>query len=143
MSNVSLFLDMGLQPSSAPLWLPSAATLKEIIVEEGMNSVLLEHKNFEGKPLALMCDKGDESKGRDGAHFPKLVIQYNNVNGKVRLACISIETAGNSSKEAAEGINHALLKFNSNGRIKFVAQGSDAGGGGGRLISIQLPVCCG
>ena len=43
---------------------------------------------------------------------------------------MSIETAGNSSKEAAEGINHALLKFDGNGRVKFVAQGSDAGGGG-------------
>ena len=77
-----------------------------------------------------MCDKGDGSKGRDGANFPKLVIQYNFANEKVRVVCISIETAGNSSKEAAEGINHALLKFDGNGRVKFVAQGSDAGGGG-------------
>ena len=62
MSNASLFLDMGLQSSSAPLWSPSAATLKEIIVEEAINSVVLEQKNFEGKPSALMCDKGAKSK---------------------------------------------------------------------------------
>ena len=46
MSNASLFLDMGLQPSSAPLWSPSAATLKKIIIDEAINSILLEEKKL-------------------------------------------------------------------------------------------------
>ena len=50
---------------------------------------------------------------------------------RVRVMCIGIESAGNDSEEAAKGIDHSLLKFDSpQKRVKVSTQGTDAGGGG-------------
>ena len=78
-----------------------------------------------------MCDKGDGSKGRDGANFVKLLAYWDEENKKVRLVSIGIDGAGNSSQEAAAGIDFSLLPFNHNDfRVVLIGQCTDAGGGG-------------
>ena len=77
-----------------------------------------------------MCDKGDGSKGRDGANFVKLLAYWDEENKKVRVVSIGIDGAGNSSQEAAAGIDFSLLPFDHNDfRVVLIGQCTDAGGG--------------
>ena len=104
-SFASLLLDCGVEVSNIPYICPSAATLKNIIFEEAANTILLEREVFKASPLSLMCDKGDGSKGRDGENFVKLLAYWDEENKKVRVVSIGIDGAGNSSQEAAKGID--------------------------------------
>ena len=51
----------------------------------------------------------------------------------MRIISIGIDGAGNTSEEAVEGINNSLVVFDNEvegHRIRVIAQGTDAGGGG-------------
>ena len=52
---------------------PSASTLKEIMIEEAIETVLLEREEMSDKKLTILCDKGEGMSARDGAAFVKLV----------------------------------------------------------------------
>ena len=65
---------------------------------------------------------------------------WDEINKKVRVVIIGIDGAGNTSEEAAAGIDFSLLPFDHDGfRMIFIAQGTDSGGGGtGSSIKISL-----
>ena len=49
------------------------------------------------------------------------------------MTCIGIQSAGNLSVDAAQGVDHALIPYDTeNNRLKLSVQGTDAGGGGTR-----------
>ena len=54
-----------------------------------------------------MCDKG---KGVQ-ALFVKLMSWYDEKAKKIKIRCFGIETAGNTSEDAAKSINHSLKLF--------------------------------
>ena len=86
-----------------------------------------------GKNLSLMCDKGDGDRKRDGASFVKLLARYCTLQARVLVRSFGIESAGNSSIDAAEAIDHALKQYDCLGcRILLANHGTDAGGGGTR-----------
>ena len=52
---------------------------------------------------------------------------------KIKVTCIGIQSAGNFSVDAAEGVDHALKPYDHHEEsLKFSVQGTDAGGGGTR-----------
>ena len=72
-STACLLHDLGLPVSSVPQWCPSASTLKDLVINEAVNIIVLERETFKNNSVSLMCDKGDSSKQRDGASFVKLI----------------------------------------------------------------------
>ena len=125
---------------NVPLVCPSRNTLKLILVEEAADTILLERNKIQDKPFGIMCDKGNGAGHRNGACFVKLMPRYKRKRTRVRAICIGIESAGNDSVDAAKGIDHSLLKFDSpQKRVKVSTQGTDAGGGGvGQSLGTNL-----
>ena len=108
---------------------PSASTLKSLMIDLAVDSVLLMSKEMENKELSLMCDKGEESG--TGASFVKLVTFYDTHRKRVVVRCFWIEQAGNI-KDAAMAINHALkvFEYSHGAKFRFTSTMTDAGGGG-------------
>ena len=109
---------------------PLASTLKSLMIDLAVDSVLLTSKEMENKELSLMCDKGEES--RTGVSFVKLVAFYDTHQKRVVVRYFGIEQAGNSSKDAAMAINYALKLFGYSHGVKFcfTSTMTNAGGGG-------------
>ena len=99
--------------SYVPTISPSATTLKEIIVEEIIDTLFVDREETKGLPLALMCDKGEGEKRRDGASFVKLVSRFDKKNDRIKVTCIGIQSASNFSTDAAQGVDHALITYDS------------------------------
>ena len=79
-------------------------------------------------PLAILCDKGDGRKKREGATFPKLVVRYCEKNKELHVTCIGISSTGNDSMSAAENIHHSLKMYDVEDKpVSFACQGTDAG----------------
>ena len=88
---------------------------------------------FKKTSVSLMCNKGDGSK-HHGASFVKILICWDVKNDQVKPIIIGSDSTGNTSEEAAEGINNLLLVFDNEVKrhsVKVICQGTDAGGGGG------------
>ena len=112
---------------------PSASALKDIMIEEAVDNIIIEREEMKGIPLGLMCDKGEGDKKRNGASFVKLVPRFDVKKNKVKVTCIGIHSAGNFSVDAAEGVDHALKPYDHDREpLKISVQGTDAGGGGTR-----------
>ena len=112
---------------------PCAKTMRDLIFDATVDSILLERERMASLPITLLCDKGDGRKAREGANFVKLVAKYNHDTEEVELTCIGISSTGNDSRSAAENINHCLLMYDTeNDKIFLVSQGTDAGGGATR-----------
>ena len=65
--------------------------------------------------------------------FIKLLCWYNVLRKRVEVICFGIESAGNTRKDSAKGINHSLKLFEYSRpatRLKFNSSTTDAGGGG-------------
>ena len=117
-------------PSLASLT-PSPATLNKLVIELGVDVVLLISNDIKQKKLSLICDKG-ENKG-PAASFVKLLCWYNKINKRVEVICFGIESAGNTSKDAAQAVSHSLKLFEYSQigtRLSFHSSTTDAGGGG-------------
>ena len=113
--------------------IPSASTMKEIIIEEALETVLLEKEKTSNQKLTIFCDKGEGTSSRDGAAFVKLVARYDNTRNQVRATSIQIQSAGNTSEDGALGIHEALKLFDSPTKLLEVsATGTDTGGGATR-----------
>ena len=103
------------------------------MVEEAIDTIVIEREDMKGVPLGLMCDKGEGEKKRNGASFVKLVPRFDKTTNKIKVTCIGIQSAGNFSVDAAEGVDHALKPYDhDNQLLQFEVQGTDAGGGGTR-----------
>ena len=115
---------------SLALLTPSPVTLKSLVVELGVDVVLLISNDVKDKELSLICDKG-EDKG-PSASFIKLLCWHDNLNKQVEVICFGIESAGSTSKDAAKAINHSLrlFEYSSGTRLHFKSSTTDAGGGG-------------
>ena len=112
---------------------PSASTLKKIMVQEAIETVLLEKEQMTDKKLTILCDKGEGMSSRDGAAFVKLIARYDSARDRVRTTAIGIQSAGNSSEDGALGIHEALKLFDYPDKpLKVSATGTDAGGGATR-----------
>ena len=73
---IAYFLaDIGLNSflDSVPEVTPSAGTLKNVMVDEGVDTIYLEKTAMKGNSITLLADKGEGSKKRGGAAFVKLV----------------------------------------------------------------------
>ena len=68
---------------NVPAITPSASTLKDIMIEEGVDTIMIELDDMKGVPLGLMCDKGEGEKKRNGASFVKLVTRFDVKKQKV------------------------------------------------------------
>ena len=63
----------------------------------------------------------------------KLVPQFNVKTDKIKVTCIGIQSAGNFSVDAAEGVDHAMKPYdNEEEPLQFSVQGTDGGRGGTR-----------
>jgi len=112
---------------------PSANKIKAIMIEETVDTILTEKKEMTGRPVFLMCDKGDGDGKRGGASFVKLLARWSEEAKRVRVTSIGIEGAGNTTKSGADGIDHSLTLFDSpTNRFLLYGQGTDAGGGATR-----------
>ena len=110
---------------------PSATELKHLVVELAADCILTKSKDIANKELVLMVDKGEDN-GKS-ASFVKLMAYYVSKKIGVKVACFGIETARNSSKDAACGIDHSLKVFDyrsNRGRLLFSMSMTDAGGDG-------------
>ena len=109
---------------------PSASTLKTLMIDLAVDCVIMMSEEMKDKKLSLMCDKGEDSG--TGASFVKLTSFFDCVRKRVVVRCFGIEQAGNSSKDAAIAIDHALKLFEycCQTRKRFTATMTDAGGGG-------------
>ena len=94
--------------STIPNISPSANTLKDIMIKEAIDTIVIEREDMKDVPLGLMCDKGEGEKKRNGVNFVKLVPRFDMKTNKIRVTCIGIQSAGNFSIDAAEGVDHAL-----------------------------------
>ena len=97
--------------SNIPKFLPSADTLKDIMIKEVIDTIVIKREDMKGVPLGLMCDKGEGQKKRNGASFIKLVPRFDMKTDKIKVTCIGIQSAGNSSIDAAEGVDHVLKPY--------------------------------
>ena len=122
---------------------PSASTLKEVMVEEAIDTIIIEREDMRGIPLGVMCDKGEGEKKRNGASFVKLVPRFDVKTDKIKVTCIGIQSAGNFSVDAAEGVDHAMKPYDHEEEtLQFSVQGTDAGGGGTRIdLANKLESC--
>ena len=118
-----------------PLLTPSADTLKNFIFELGVDVILLTGEEIKNKGLALLCDK-DEDKNL-AASFVKLLCWYNERKG-IEILCFEIESAGNSSKDAAKVIHYSLKIFELSTGKNFMINGSTTDAGGGDVGSLLI-----
>jgi len=105
-------IDLGVSEDNLPSLAsitPSATTLNRLVVELGVDMVLLISDAIKDKKLSLICDKG-ENKGPN-ASFVKLLCWYNKVKNRVDTICFGIKSTGNTSKDAAQSIDHSLKLF--------------------------------
>ena len=110
---------------------PSATELKNLMVELAADCLLMTSKDIANKELVLMADKGEDN-GKS-ASFIKLMAYYVSKKIGVKVVCFGIETAGNSSKDDACGIDHSLKVFEygrDRGRLVFSLSMTDSGDGG-------------
>ena len=133
LSVADFLADCGFDVAGIAKCTPSAAKLKEMMVEEAVDSIILEKRAMRDMPLTIMADKGEGESKRDGASFVKLAASYDDEHGKVNVSFIGIQSAGNTSKDAAMGVDNALLLFDDVDRKQVLDNGgTDAGGGGTR-----------
>ena len=75
--SVAAFLaDCGFDVAGIAICTPSAAKLKQMMVEEAVDSIILEKRAMRDIPLTIMADKGEDASKRDGASFVKLAARY-------------------------------------------------------------------
>ena len=55
---------------------PSVSTSKDIMIEEAVDTIMIECDEMKGVPLGLICDKVEGEKKRNGASFVKLVPRF-------------------------------------------------------------------
>ena len=110
---------------------PSARTLKWIMINEAVDTVYLERQAMRGVPLALLADKGNGHVKRGSESFLKLAAQMDEERDHVKVTCIGIQGAGESTVKAAAAIDHALKVYSYiNSPVQFSGNGTDAGGSG-------------
>ena len=82
----------------------------------------------------MLADKGEGENKRNGASFVKLLARYDETRSRVKVTSVGIQSAGNTSVKAAEGIDHALQVYDyaDDSRVLLSNHGTDAGGGGTR-----------
>ena len=73
----SFLADIGLNSflDNIPEVTPSSGTLKNVMIDEGVDTIYLEKTAMKGNFITLLADKGQGSKKRGGASFVKLVVQ--------------------------------------------------------------------
>jgi len=126
--------NLGVSPTYLPSLsslTPYPATLNTLVVELGVDVVLLISNDIKDKQLSLICDKG-ENKGPE-ASFVKLLCWYNEIRKRVEVIYFGIESDGNTSKDAAQAVSHSLKLFEYSqigARLSFHSNTTDAGGGG-------------
>ena len=117
---------------------PSATTLKRIMIDEAVDTIYTERRDMKGLPLTLLADKGDGQSKRGTASFIKLAARMDESRNRVKVTCIGIQGAGDSSIDAATAIDHALKVYDyPDSRVLFSGHGTDAGGGGTREDLLQ------
>ena len=135
LSTASFLADCGLnsQLHNIAQACPSAATLKNIMLNEAVDTIEIEKKDMRPNALSLLADKGEGENKRNGASFVKLIARYDETRSRVKVTYVGVQSAGNTSIDAAEGIDHALQVYDcSDDRILLSNHGTDAGGGGTR-----------
>ena len=112
---------------------PSALTLKDILIEEAIHTIIVERNEMNGVPLGLMCDRGEGEKKINGASFVKLVPQFDVKKNKVKVICIGIQSVGNFSGDTAQGVDHVLQPYDHDDTpVQFSCQDTEASGDGTR-----------
>ena len=88
---------------------PRPTTLKQLLVELAVESVMLTSEEIKDKKLGLICDKGEDKS--TGASFVKLLTYFCWLERRVKVTCFGIEHTGITSKDAVQAINHSLKLF--------------------------------
>ena len=134
----SFLTDSGLDLEDVATSSPSANTLKRIMIDEAVDTIYTERRDMKGLPLTLLADKGDGDSKRGTASLIKLVARMDELRNRVKVTCIGIQGAGDSSIDAATAIDHALKVYDyPDSRMLFSGHGTDAGGGGTREDLLQ------
>ena len=58
--------------------------------------------------LSIIADKGKGENNCNGASFVKILARYDELQHRVKFTSVGIQSADNTSIEAADGIDHAL-----------------------------------
>ena len=129
--SIAAFLsDCGFSVNHMALCTPSATMLKTMMVEEAVDSLVIEKIIMKVSPLTIMVDKGEGESKRDRASFVKLCTCYDDKRSKINVTSIGIQGAGNSSLEGAAGVDLALKFFDDDDHKQQVDHGGSDGGGG-------------
>ena len=96
-----------------------------------MDTVYLENQEMRGVPLILLDNKCDGHGNQGSTYFVKLVAQMDEVRDRIKVTCIWIQGADNSTVEAAAVIDCALKVYDYiDSLVQFSGYGTDAGGSG-------------
>ena len=72
------------------------------MLDEGIDTIYLEKTEMKGNSISLVSDKGEGSKKRGGAVFVELVAMWDTIKERIRVLCLGIQGAGNSSMDATD-----------------------------------------
>ena len=132
LSTASFLADCGLNSrlQDVALACASATTLKNVMLRDAVDTMEIEKKAMQPNALSLLTDKGEGENKRNGASFAKLLARYDETRSRVKVTSIGIQSAGNTSVDAAEGIDHALQVYGyaDDSRILLSNHRTDAGG---------------
>ena len=79
------------------------------MINETVDIILTGKREMTGKPIILMCNKGDGDRKQGGASFVKLLARWSEEATRVRVTPVGIETAGNTTKSGADVIDEQSL----------------------------------
>lgn len=128
-----LFHEIGFECSAEQLGkaVPSQRTIAQYELNLAVDCVMKtcqEIKDDGAKQVGLMCDHG-HGGGQD--HFVTVLVWSGYKDGKktIKFVCPSIDSAGHSAKEAAEGVQSVVKRFLADDSIKVHCLLGDRGGG--------------
>jgi hypothetical protein len=125
-------------PEQVALSSVKAGYLKQIMENNGVESIFALRELVQDVDLFISCDKGNSRKGINS--FVKYIDWWDEKQQKVVLYVLDIDVADGTSKDAADAIDDSLSKIDGpdGSKITLAGQGSDGGGGG---VGNSLYVC--
>jgi hypothetical protein len=112
---------------------PSAATLKDFIIDAATDSAFQAWEEIvqESLKLFLLCDKG--AKKTANAHFVKILCWWSKLDKKIKTFNMDSNDTDGTSAVCAHAIEHSLLQLfggQDNILAMLFGQATDSGGGG-------------
>ena len=127
----SVFEDAGIELDKSRLIesLPSSQTLRTLVTETAVDTVLLTRQSLQLNPhVYITCDKGNKKGNKNLA---KVICWFDNLKKKVQTFLVDIDQSDENTSEVCDGLMHSLTRlFGNDTVITIRGQCTDSGGGG-------------